>query len=189
MKKNIFLIFSLFGILLFLGAITYSKSLPFHSTLGNYSFIGVNACRLCHKTVKQGNQYDIWRNSKHSKAFATLLTDEAAKIARDRGFKESANEVVECLRCHASGFEASDKKEQGFKIEDGVQCETCHGAGSDYKDLKIMKNRELAIKNGLVPLTDIEKFCRSCHNSASPTFKSFNFEEAFKSIEHKIPKN
>ena len=37
-----------------------------------------------------------------------------------------------------------------FKIEDGVQCETCHGAGSNYKSLKVMKNEKDAIANGLI---------------------------------------
>jgi len=78
-----------------------------------------------------------------------------------------------------------DKK---FKIEDGVQCETCHGAGSNYKSLKVMKNKEDAIANGLVVPEKVEDFCISCHNAESPTYVDFKFAEMWKKIQHPTPK-
>jgi hypothetical protein len=75
-----------------------------------------------------------------------------------------------------------------FKVEDGVQCETCHGAGSNYKSLKVMKNRQDAIANGLMVHESNEKYCKSCHNSESPTFKEFKFAEMWDKIKHPTPK-
>jgi len=74
-----------------------------------------------------------------------------------------------------------------FKIEDGVQCETCHGAGSEYKNMKIMKSREESIAHGMVEITDRETFCQKCHNPESPTFKEINFTEAWETIKHPVP--
>ena len=72
-------------------------------------------------------------------------------------------------------------------MEDGVQCETCHGAGSDYKSLKVMKDKQLAMKNGLEMHDNIEEFCKSCHNPESPTFVEFKFEESWNKIKHPVP--
>ncbi len=57
--------------------------LPFTSlsSQSGYTYIGAESCDMCHKTEKQGSQLSIWQNSDHSKAFATLKTDEANKIA------------------------------------------------------------------------------------------------------------
>jgi excinuclease UvrABC ATPase subunit len=155
-----------------------------------HSFIGKDACGMCHKTEKQGSQLTIWQNTKHSKAFETLKTEKANQIAKEKGFQTLAVETPECLKCHASGYniDASliGKK---FKVEDGVQCETCHGAGSDYKDMKVMKDKELSIKNGLVVHEKLDAFCTGCHNSESPTFVEINIEEAWQKIKHSVPKN
>ena len=155
-----------------------------------HSYVGAETCGMCHKTEKQGSQLSIWQNSKHSKAFETLKTEKANQIAKEKGFQKPAVETPECLKCHTSGYglDASllGKK---FKIEDGVQCETCHGPGSEYKDMKVMKDKELAIKNGLIVNDKLETFCKGCHNSESPTFTEMNVEEAWLKIKHSIPKN
>lgn len=152
------------------------------------SYIGVEACVMCHKTEKQGSQLSIWQNSKHAKAYETLKTEQANKIAKDKGFTTPAVETPECLKCHATGYNV-DQSLLGkkFKVEDGVQCETCHGAGSAYKDMKIMKDKELAIKNGLVVHEKLENFCISCHNVESPTYVDMNIEEAWEKIKHPKP--
>ncbi len=155
-----------------------------------HGYIGVDACVMCHKTEKQGKQLDIWKNSGHAKAYQTLLTEEADKIAKDNGFETPAAKTEACLKCHASGYDVdASLLGKKFKIEDGVQCETCHGPGSDYKDMKIMKDRSLAIKNGLIVYEDYKELCVKCHNSESPTYKEINFEEAWEKIKHPVPKN
>jgi hypothetical protein len=154
------------------------------------SFVGTDACGMCHKTEKQGKQLDIWKNSKHAQAFKTLQTEKSDKIAADLGHKTPAAETEACLKCHASGYNV-DKALLGekFKIEDGVQCETCHGAGSNYKSLKVMKNQKDAIANGLIVPDNVEEFCQSCHNPESPTFTEFKFDEMWAKIKHPTPKS
>jgi excinuclease UvrABC ATPase subunit len=145
---------------------------------------------MCHKTEKQGKQFSIWKESKHSKAFETLKTELAAKVSKDKGFSIPATENPECLRCHASGYNVEPSLlGKKFKIEDGVQCETCHGPGSEYKDMKVMKDRNLAIQKGLLVFENIENHCITCHNVESPTYIGFNFEEAWEKIKHPVPKN
>lgn len=153
------------------------------------SYIGVESCGMCHKTEKQGSQLSIWQNSKHSKAFETLKTDKANQIAKEKGFSKPAAETPECLKCHVTGYNVdASLLGKKFKVEDGVQCETCHGAGSAYKDMKIMKDKDLAIKNGLVVHDKLENFCINCHNVESPTFVDMNVEEAWQKIKHYVPK-
>jgi hypothetical protein len=165
--------------------------LPFTFILAQteHGYEGAEACGMCHKTEKQGSQLSIWQNSSHSKAYETLKSEEANKIANDKGFETAAAETPECLKCHASGYNI-DAKLLGkkFKMEDGVQCETCHGPGSDYKAMKVMKDKELAVKNGLIMHDDLEHFCIGCHNAESPTFVDMNIEEAWTKIKHSIPK-
>jgi hypothetical protein len=152
------------------------------------SYVGVSVCSPCHKSEKQGKQLDIWKNSKHASAMKTLKTDEANKIAKDKGLSAAAAESKECLKCHASGYDA-DKSLIGekFDLNDGVQCETCHGPGSNYKSQKVMKDSSLAVKNGLIVHENIESFCTGCHNSESPTFKGFEFAKMWDKIKHPVP--
>jgi hypothetical protein len=153
-----------------------------------HSYVGVSTCGMCHKSEKQGSQLSIWEGSKHSQAYLALKTEKADKIAEEKGFKTKAVETPECLKCHASGYnvDASLIGEK-FKVEDGVQCETCHGPGSDYKSMKVMKDKQEAIKNGLKIYDNIEEFCITCHNAESPTYVEFNFEESWAKIKHNVP--
>ena len=152
-----------------------------------YSYEGTQVCGMCHHTEKSGNQLKVWQDSKHAQAFKALQTAEADKVAAAKGFKTKAAETKECLKCHVSGY-GIDKALVGakFKMEDGVQCETCHGAGSGYK--MIMKNKDESIKKGLMVHADPAKFCTTCHNSDSPFFKGFKYDEMWKKIAHPTPK-
>ncbi|MCX6168914.1 MAG: cytochrome c family protein [Ignavibacteriales bacterium] len=152
------------------------------NTNAQAKFVGSKTCGMCHKSEKQGQQLKIWSESKHAQAYKVLLTPQADEIAMKKGGKKAA-ETPECLKCHV-GEKAL--VESTFK-EDGVQCETCHGAGSEYKTMSVMKNKEEAIKKGLT-VPEGEKFCKTCHNSASPTFKEFKYAEMWKKIAHATPK-
>lgn len=158
------------------------------ATMPQHGFVGVQTCGMCHHTDKQGKQLEIWQNSKHSQAYKTLETPEADKIAKEKGFNTPAAKTPECLKCHVSGYgvEASLLGPK-FKMEDGVQCETCHGPGADYKALSVMKNKTEAVAKGLQLHSDLDKFCTTCHNSESPTFKSFNADSMWAQIKHPIP--
>ena len=155
----------------------------------NHKYVGAKMCGMCHKTESAGKQFVIWENSKHAQAYKTLTTAEADNIAKDKGFNTKAVETEFCLKCHTSGYNVdasllTDK----FNISDGVQCETCHGPGSDYKTIKIMKDKKLAVEKGLKIYDNPEELCVKCHNEESPAFKGFNFKEMWAKIEHTVPK-
>jgi len=158
-----------------------------------HQYVGAQVCSMCHKTEKIGQQFQKWQSSKHSKAMKALETPDADKIASARGVKGKAAEAKECLECHQTAYDApASLIGPKFSKEDGVQCETCHGAGNDYKTLATMKDRQKAIAAGLTILSvsdgSAEKFCESCHNKKSPTFKSFDFKKMWAEIAHPVPK-
>ena len=155
-------------------------------------YVGVKMCSMCHKTEKQGKQSDIWQKSKHAEAYKALTTDKANEFAKARGSAKPAAETPECLECHTSAYTMDAKLvEKAFNFKDGVQCETCHGSGSKYKDLVTMKSKEKSVAAGMKEFKDnaaIEKFCRTCHNEKSPSYKEFKFDEFWAKIKHPLPK-
>ena len=141
---------------------------------------------MCHKKADTGNQLKIWEESAHANAFKTLQTEAADKIAGGK-----AAEDPKCLKCHVSGHGVdASLLSSKFNIEDGVQCETCHGAGSEYKSKKVMEDHAKSVAAGMTEYENeaaIEKQCRTCHNEESPNFKGFNFEEMWAKIKHPVP--
>ena len=93
------------------------------------------------------------------------------------------------MKCHATAYNAPAKFiGKKYKVEDGVQCETCHGPGEDYKSMKIMKDRKLAVANGLQMHDNLDKFCATCHNTESPVYKKpYDFKAMWEKIKHPIP--
>lgn len=153
-----------------------------------HSYVGVKTCGMCHKSQKTGNQLGVWKNSLHSKAYETLLTEKAEKVAKEKGLKTKASEAPECLKCHVTGYDLdASLLGKKFKMEDGVQCETCHGPGSDYKKKSIMKDRDKAVANGLILYEKPEELCVKCHNEESPFYKEFKFAEFWDKIKHPVP--
>ena len=155
-----------------------------------YKYVGVNTCvGACHKSEAQGNQFNIWKESVHSKAFQTLQTPEADSIALSRGFNAPAAETPHCVKCHTFGTEVDESElKASFDKNQGVQCESCHGPGSGYSKLSVMKDKESAMSKGLIIHTEKEKFCIQCHNSDSPTFFQFDYEPMWQQIAHSKPK-
>jgi excinuclease UvrABC ATPase subunit len=192
MKTKIFLpvIGVLFFAFILFTSFTDSFSDPV-SRASAYKYVGVDKCAAtCHKGDTKGKQLEIWQDSKHSQAYKTLQTPEADKIAKDKGFTTAAAETPQCLKCHVLGKDIDPSEfDDSFDKTQGVQCETCHGPGSEYKKLSIMKDKELAKQNGLIIHSEKEAFCTTCHNSESPSFKSFNYEEAWAKIQHSKPKD
>jgi len=147
------------------------------------TYVGAQKCQVCHKTDSQGRQYPIWETSGHSKSFDALSSPQATSAAAALGIT-NPTESLQCLKCHAPLFE----KAAELKAE-GVTCEVCHGPGSEYKKLSLMKNRDEAIKNGLIVYANTEAIkaqCLTCHQNAHG--KAFDFSSALEKIKHHKPK-
>jgi hypothetical protein len=148
-------------------------------------YVGAEKCKMCHNAAPKGAQYTKWTESKHSKAFAALATDEAKKIAQTKGIADP-QKSPDCLKCHVTGYGApAAQLTDKYKAEDGVECESCHGPGGDYWQMAVMKDPAKAAAAGL--LTPDEATCKKCHNAESPTFKSFDFASMKATIAHPNP--
>lgn len=138
-------------------------------------YVGVKPGCACH--TKNG-VLAKWQSSDHSKAFETLKSDKAKEVGKKLGVADPSTSE-KCLSCHVTnGGKGVTKKEEG------VTCEACHGPGSDYKDMKVMKNHDEAVKKGLIMGKGDEKLCKTCHNPKSPTYKPFDYAKKFAAIKH-----
>jgi hypothetical protein len=147
------------------------------------TYVGSAKCSICHRTESQGRQYPIWQASKHSQSVAALSSPEAAKKAQAMGVQNPASSPA-CFKCH----EPLAEKAPEIKAE-GMTCEVCHGPGSEYRKLNVMKDKALAVKNGLILYGSpdaIKKFCLGCHENAHGT--TFDFTAAWEKIKHPKPK-
>lgn len=178
MKKKFLLVTGFMATALFLCNKAYADE---------YKYIGSAKCKMCHSSDAKGNQYKVWSDSKHAKAYLDLASEEAKKNAEKAGLKTDPQKSPECLKCHVTAFGVNDSlKEASFDISEGIGCETCHGPGSDYKGLSVMKERQKAIAAGLIiPNRDT---CVKCHNSESPNFKGFDYDQYYKKIAHPYQK-
>ena len=156
-------------------------------------YVGVKVCAECHSGPAAGHQFSIWRLSPHAKAYATLSMPESKEIARLSGIPEAPQTARVCLGCHATAVDAEEwEKDETFLIEEGVQCETCHGPGSEYMDEAVMKNRELAMEKGLrMPSANT---CMVCHgpkgsHEAVLSGEPYEVDKALQVIAHPRPEN
>lgn len=146
-----------------------------------FSYVGAQKCKICHKLEKRGKQFIVWENTRHSKSFEVLFTDSALEEAKKQKLEKHPSESPECLKCHGPLYE----KAPDIKAE-GVTCEVCHGPGSAFKKISIMKNKDAATKNGLTVYgfdEAIKTKCQTCHQS-----EIFDFESSWEKIKHPIPK-
>jgi len=153
-----------------------------------HEIIGAPACKACHG-ARTGDQWKTWTESAHARAFETLASDAALKIAADRGI-ENPQQSEACLECHTTrgilGADVPVSEKGKYADAEGVGCESCHGPGSDYKPGSVMKDPNAARAAGLV-MDRSEQACTRCHNEKSPTFKSFDFEQRWAEIAHPVP--
>jgi hypothetical protein len=155
-------------------------------------YVGASKCKTCHKKELIGNQYGAWQDGAHAKAFELLKGEKAVQVAAEKGISGPPHESAECLQCHATaqGLDASQVAAKPLKVEDGVQCESCHGPGSDYKKKKVMADHAASVAAGMWEPDKDETICTACHNEKSPTWdaaKGFDFEERKEKIAHAIP--
>jgi Cytochrome c554 and c-prime len=177
MYKKILLVVCLVAIALCLGSKVYADE---------HKYIGAKKCKMCHMSEAKGNQYKVWSESAHAKAYENLATDAAKKTAEKVGLKTDPQKSPECLKCHVTTFGVKDDlKEESVNIADGVECESCHGGGGDYKALSVMKDKTQAVAAGLIIPT--KEVCIKCHNTESPNYKEFKYDEFYKKIAHPMP--
>jgi len=153
-----------------------------------FEIVGAPKCKSCHKS-KTGDQWKIWTDSAHARAFETLASDQARKIAADKGLGDPQTEDA-CLKCHATrtslGADTVINGKGKYADSEGIGCESCHGPGSEYKPRKIMEDSEAAHAAGLV-MNKTADGCTTCHNEQSPTYQGFDFDERWAEIAHPVP--
>ncbi|MBI2441414.1 MAG: cytochrome C554 [Lentisphaerae bacterium] len=162
------------------------------------NYVGPRMCGACHKKDDTGNQFKLWQESQHAKAFERLATPEAKEAGKKVGV-DNPQTSGKCLKCHATAYNFTESAAtQKIKPEDGVTCESCHGPGKNYLKKDVMENREQAVAGGLI--YPASKNCERCHNSEAPSWKpdrfttkdgkkvGFDYEQAYEKIKHPNPK-
>ena len=168
----------------FIAIIVFIGSVAGVALAQEFTYVGAQKCQICHRTEKQGQQYPLWEKSKHSQSFAALSSPGAADKAKAAGVTVPPTECPDCLKCHAP----LAAKAPELKAE-GVSCETCHGPGSEYRKLAVMKDKDAAVKAGLVLYGSADKIkaqCLKCHENAHGL--TFDFDASWAKIKHSIPK-
>ena len=148
----------------------------------NFRYVGANDCKRCHNQPEQGAQYDSWwYNDMHSQALESLSSEKAVEYAKKNGIADASKEQ-KCLKCHSTYHAAPENLRNGITENEGVSCEGCHGAGSNYRGSAVMRNRNIAVRQGLVLQT--EELCLKCHNQECPFYKWFDFKRDFERVAH-----
>jgi len=123
----------------------------------NTPFTLSESCAQCHKA-----EYEVWKNSRHSHAFAALEE-------KQRMFDGN------CVGCHSLGF-----RDRGFVSVKAtpqfanVQCESCHGPGAEHIKAPTAGNYKTPPKN---------QSCLVCHDRDNSP--DFDFDKYWPVIAHK----
>ncbi|MDH5751696.1 MAG: cytochrome c family protein [Deltaproteobacteria bacterium] len=188
--------------------VAWTVSVPSSAKAGDPQYIGVEGCtKKCHKKDKDGNALKAWQESKHSKTYKILGEEKAMKRGKENGVDNPQSDK-RCLICHVTAYgESDDKFDKKFKKEDGVQCETCHGPGSEYKKKKVMqkihkergkgdKKKESATGKKLGMHFPSEETCKRCHvkeitingeTFKNPSWEEFDYAKRSDKIKHPVP--
>jgi len=181
-------------------ALSLSPTGPAASSPKPNRYIGVGKCMNCHSSTDGGDQYAVWKKSKHASAFALLGTDEAKQVGEKLGVGDP-QKSDECLQCHVTGHgKPAEAFKRGFDLTQGVQCENCHGPGEQHMRARFRATAMAdPVPEGQVPpyveIPDDEivkaparQVCFGCHNSKSPSFKPFCYYERVAKIRHLDPR-
>jgi YVTN family beta-propeller protein len=154
-------------------------------------YVGAQACGKCHQGPGMGHQYSKWLLSRHAQAYAALSLPEARPIADLSGIPGDPHDSPICLGCHATASDVEPwRRDPGFRLADGIQCEMCHGPGSEYMDADVMKDRQAAMMAGLEMPT--KETCAKCHyvkgsHAAVHKRPQIDIEKAWAEIAHPMP--
>ncbi len=117
--------------------IAASVSLP---ATAEPTFVGAASCGSgnCHGKVAPELRSTVLRNehrtwsveSRHARAYQTLLTAQARQIATTLGLS-AAHTSPTCLGCHSTPT-AELQRGARFRTSDGVSCEACHGPAGEW---------------------------------------------------------
>ncbi|MEJ2703944.1 MAG: multiheme c-type cytochrome [Sedimentisphaerales bacterium] len=151
------------------------------SSQGDGKYIGTITCAACHKGAAMGYQFSKWRLSAHARAYASLATAEARKIADQQGVKDDPQTSPACLKCHTTAYHRPAAGDvESYSEYEGVGCEACHGAGGRYYPEAIMRDARAAKAAGLMEVT--RQTCLDCHENAHD--KPFDYDQALTIIAH-----
>jgi hypothetical protein len=187
-------VFSGVALLTALGGLFAAGSEPKRSFSAENKYIGAEKCKSCHGAAESGDQYSHWKEMDHAKAYEALASEEAKKIAAEKGIADP-QKSDDCVKCHVTAFgvpEAEIKK--GFDRAQGVQCETCHGPGEKHMKARFAEAAKGAAQGYVeIPADEIivapaQDKCLECHNAESPTFKRFCYHEFMAKVRHVNPK-
>src|SRR3989338_8554532 len=131
-------------------AVLFMWSGEMSAVQAEHEFVGAAKCKMCHQKPDKGEQYKIWQESKHAKAFETLKTPEAKEQAAKLGIDDPSTSG-KCLKCHSTAYNFTESKvTEAIAVEEGVSCESCHGAGKDYMKKSVMEDEAAAVAQGMV---------------------------------------
>ncbi len=110
--------------------------------------VGAEACKSCHE-----NEYAWWKASKHHTSMSVLAEADEPKDTDPT-----------CVRCHASATESGPPPTTmaGFRVEDGVGCESCHGPGEAHVAAEGGTDNIEGLGEDC-PVCVIEAVCTGCH--------------------------
>ncbi|MEL6477897.1 MAG: multiheme c-type cytochrome [Pseudomonadota bacterium] len=157
-----------------------------HATAQTEIYSGVTTCAnsQCHGAATVNpesrvnrNEFTVWHDKDpHSKAYKSLQSDRARRIAANLGIGEATQAEV-CLSCHANNVPA-EQRAPDFDITEGVTCEVCHGSSvlwlGPHRLPQNYAHSDL-VELGLFPTNDpVQRadMCLDCHFGAADNFLS-----------------
>ena len=169
---------------------------------GSAKYVGAEKCKNCHSSAKKGDQYGVWKKMKHALAYESLATDKAKESGKAKGVTDPQNDA-KCLKCHVTAYsEPADKKDAKFDPKQGIQCESCHGPGGNHVKARLAaaaseeggdafgggEAARIKLPAGEINASPDAKVCQGCHNTESPNYKEFKFEDFKKLTAHPDPR-
>jgi len=160
-------------------------------------YIGAQKCKTCHASKDTGNQHEALSKMKHAHAWESLATDEAKKLAKEKGI-DDPQKADACVKCHVTAFGVPEAEiAKGFDKTMGVQCESCHGPGDFHVKARMAAAASedpdapkvyKGLPAGEIIVDPAMSVCTSCHNKESPSYKPFCHCKSKLEIRHLNPK-